>query len=125
MAAPQLAFHIARLQIAFYDALRDQEIRDRYGIRYYTQEHEMSVQIDGLTDMVKYAKSAISQASEAASRVQGSATRLAGRVNQVNDLVSQIDKAEAELGAAIGEMTNGGPPLNDPLPPVAFVPGAQ
>jgi hypothetical protein len=85
-----------------------------------SEEYRMSVQIDGLTDMVKYAKSAISQASEAASRIQVSASRVAGRVSQVNEMVAQLDKAEAELGAALGEMTNGGPPLVD-LPTVDFV----
>jgi hypothetical protein len=98
-------FAVQRLAIAFYDL---------------NEEFKMSVQIDGLTDMVKYAKSAISQASEAASRLQVSASRVAARVSDVNTMVAQLDKAEAELGAVLGEMTNGGPPLND-LPAVDFV----
>lgn len=71
----------------------------------------MSVQIDGLTDMVKFATSAIAQASEAASRVQVSASRVIDKVSLVNEMVTQLDKADAALGAALGGITNGGPPL--------------
>src|ERR1700738_1087143 len=104
-----LQWFAARLSIAVYDTNREHRLK-------------MSVQIDGLTDMVKFVQSVASQASEAAARLQVSGSRVDDKLSMVNELVAQVDKADAALGAALGVMTNGGPPLNDPLPPVEFVP---
>jgi hypothetical protein len=77
------------------------------------KRYRMSVQVRGLAETVRNAKTAIAKASTAAERMQASAGRVVTRVAQVEDMIVQLDAAEAELGAALGQMTNGAPPLDD------------
>jgi ABC-type transporter Mla subunit MlaD len=76
----------------------------------------MSVEVKGLADIVRQAKEAISLASSAGPKLRDSAQRVADKVTQVNDMIKQLDAADADLGAAIGAMSNGGPPLADTAP---------
>lgn len=73
----------------------------------------MSVQVRGLAETVRNAKAAIALASTASERMTVSAGRVVERVAQVESMIKELDSAEAELGAALGQMSNGGPPLDD------------
>lgn len=87
-----------RLRIAVYDTNR---------------EYRMSVEVKGLAETVRRAKEAIGKASTAAVRMESSANRVSDRVAQVENMIKQLDAAEADLGAAVGALSNGGPPLDD------------
>jgi hypothetical protein len=93
-----LDWFAARLMIAVYDT---------------NKEYRMSVQVQALTEVVRQAKLAIATASTAAVRMSNSAARVVDRVAQVEGMIKELDSAEAELGAALGQMSNGGPPLDD------------
>lgn len=71
----------------------------------------MSVEVKGLAEIVRQAKDAIRTASDAAASMRSSATDLAATVGQVLDMQKQLDAANADLKAAVGAMSNGGPPL--------------
>ena len=103
-----LDWFAARLMIAVYDINR---------------EHRMSVEVKGLADVVRRAKQAINAASDAAGRMQTSAERVTARVSQVEDMVKQLDAAEADLAAAVGQLSNGGPPLDDTRSSAAVLQG--
>src|SRR6267142_282420 len=75
------------------------------------KEHRMSVQVKGLADIVRQAKSAIDTARAAAVRLNDSAQRVVNTIGQVDDMTRQLDAANADLTAAVGAMSNGGPPL--------------
>lgn len=77
----------------------------------------MSVEVKGLAEIVRQAKEAITLASSAGPKLRDSAQRVADKVSQVNDMIKQLDAADADLGAAIGAMSNGGPPLTDTVAP--------
>ena len=70
----------------------------------------MSVEVKGLADTVRQARAAITQASTAAARMQDSAQRVHAGVAQVEDMISQLNTAEADLAAAVGQLSNGGRP---------------
>lgn len=83
-------------------------------------EDDMSVgHVTGLADIVKATKAALAQASSAALEMQTTAASVTDKVNQVVALNAELKAADAELGAAIGTMTNGAPP--GPLPDTAPV----
>ncbi|WP_454627749.1 hypothetical protein [Bradyrhizobium cenepequi] len=76
-------------------------------------EYQMSVQVKGLADIVRDAKRAIDTAGDAATRLRASANAVVATIGQVDDMTRQLDAANADLTAAVGAMTNGGPPLDD------------
>lgn len=76
-------------------------------------EYRMSVQVKGLADIVRQAKTAIDTAGNAAVRLQSSAQAVVNTIGQVDDMTRQLDAANADLQAAVGAMSNGGPPLED------------
>jgi hypothetical protein len=96
-----LDWFAARLLIVVYDLNR---------------EYRMSVEVKGLAETVRKAKAAISKASTVSSRMQVSAERLTETLAQVEDMTSQLDTAQAELQGAVGQLSNGGPPLDEPEP---------
>ncbi|RZN09657.1 hypothetical protein CWO91_16650 [Bradyrhizobium genosp. SA-3] len=78
------------------------------------REYQMSVEVKGLADIVRQAKDAIRTASDAAAGMRASANELTSTVGQVLDMQRQLDAANADLKAAVGAMSNGGPPLDAP-----------
>lgn len=78
------------------------------------REYRMSVEVKGLADIVRQAKEAIRVASDAADGMRQSASDLTSTVAQVMDMKRQLDTANADLRAAVGAMSNGGPPLEQP-----------
>jgi hypothetical protein len=78
------------------------------------REYRMSVEVKGLADTVRRAKEAIRTASTAAERMNDSAQRVSATVAQVESMIVELDQANADLTAALGSMTNGGPPLDEP-----------
>jgi len=84
-----------------------------HGLARERQERLMSVEVKGLADIVRQAKEAVALASSAGPKLRDSAQRVVDKVSQVNDMIKQLDAADADLGAAIGAMSNGGPPLTD------------
>ena len=78
------------------------------------EREAMSVEVKGLADTIRNAKAAISKASDAAARLNGSAGRLTATLAQVEDMTTQLDTANADLQAAVGQLSNGGPPLDQP-----------
>lgn len=78
------------------------------------REYQMSVEVKGLADIVRQAKDAIRIASDAAAGMRASANELTGTVNQVLEMKDELDRANADLKAAVGAMSNGGPPLDQP-----------
>jgi hypothetical protein len=99
-----LHWFAARLSIAVYDTNRE------------WRRKRMSVEVKGLADIVREAKDAIRTASNAASGMRASAKELTSTVAQVVDMQRQLDSANADLKAAVGAMSNGGPggPLDGP-----------
>lgn len=77
------------------------------------QERHMAAEVKGLAETIRQAKQAISKASNVAARVNASATELVQNMAAVDDMTQQLDAANAELKAALGTITNGGPPLDD------------
>lgn len=75
------------------------------------KEYRMSLQVKGLADIVRQAKSAIDTAGVAAVRLRSSAEAVVNTIGQVDDMTRQLDAANADLTAAVGAMSNGGPPL--------------
>jgi predicted ribosome quality control (RQC) complex YloA/Tae2 family protein len=88
----------ARLAIAVYDTNREMKFME---------------EIKGLAATVKRAKNAIRSASDSSKRLEHSANALASNLGQVEGLTRELDGANAELQAAIGLLSNGGPPLDD------------
>lgn len=84
------------------------------------EDHEMSVQhVKGLADIVRQTKAALAEATGAAGEMQTAAQSVAGKVAMVRDMTNELKAADAELGAAIGTLTNGDPnpgPLPDTAP---------
>jgi hypothetical protein len=83
-------------------------------------ERRMSVVVTGLADTVRQAKAAIGAAGASATRLKSSALAVVATIGVVDDMTRQLDTANADLQAAVGEMTNGGPPLvttDEPAPP--------
>lgn len=78
------------------------------------RDRRMSVEVKGLADVVRSVKQAISVASNAAADMQKTAQSVVSKINQVNSLHQELVAADADLAAAIGEMSNGGPPLAAP-----------
>ncbi|MCK1742204.1 hypothetical protein IVA80_15370 [Bradyrhizobium sp. 139] len=78
------------------------------------RRRKMSVEVKGLAEIVRQAKDAIRTASDAAAGMRASATELSSTVGQVLDMKRQLDTANADLKAAVGAMSNGGPPLDEP-----------
>lgn len=76
----------------------------------------MSVEVKGLAETIRNAKKAIANASDVSARMQASAQRLTGTLAQVEEMTQQLDSAHAELQAAVGQLSNGGPPLDEPAP---------
>lgn len=74
-------------------------------------ERRMSVQVTGLADTVRRAKAAIDAAGGAAVRLESSANAVVNTIGAVDNMTKQLDAANADLQAAVGVMTNGGPPL--------------
>lgn len=95
-----LDWFAARLSIAVYDTNRE-------------YRRKMAAEVKGLAETVRQAKQAIARASSVAQRVNNSAASLAGTMQQVEEMTKQLDSANAELTAALGTITNGGPPLGD------------
>ena len=93
----------ARLMVAMYDV----NVESR-------RESGMSVEVKGLAATIRDAKKAIANASDASARMQASAQRLTSTLAQVEEMTSQLDAAHAELQAAVGQLSNGGPPLEEP-----------
>jgi cbb3-type cytochrome oxidase cytochrome c subunit len=91
----------ARLSIAVHDTNNEQRKR----------EHQMSLEVKGLADTIRQAKTAISKASDAAARMNASAGRLTTTLAQVEDMTNQLDSANADLQGAVATLSNGGPPL--------------
>ena len=114
----------ARLLPAIYDI--NQQIRyDRNTKRLSLlleelEDHEMSVQhVKGLADIVRQTKAALAEATGAAGEMQTAAASVASKVSMVRDMTNELKAADAELGAAIGTLTNGDPnpgPLPDTVP---------
>lgn len=75
------------------------------------RDERMSVEVKGLADVVRQVKSAISVATTAAAAMQTTANSVVDKINQVNELHTELKQADADLGAAIGLMSNGAPPL--------------
>jgi hypothetical protein len=78
------------------------------------RRRNMSVEVKGLADIVRAAKDAIRVASDAADGMRASAAELASTVAQVMGMKQELDTANADLKAAVGQMSNGGPPLDQP-----------
>jgi len=86
----------------------------------------MTVEVKGLADIVRQAKTMIRTASEEAVKLQAAAEDLQATVAQVAVARRELDTANAELRAAVGEISNGGPPLEagkasepaEPVPPL-------
>jgi hypothetical protein len=73
----------------------------------------MSVQnIKGLAEIVRQTRASLAAASLAAGDMQISALSVTNKINQINELTNELKAADAELGAAIGQLSNGGPPLD-------------
>jgi hypothetical protein len=108
----------ARLLPDLYDINQ----RDKYdrNTRRLTALHNelkdcMSVQnIKGLAEIVRQTRASLAAASLAAGDMQTSAASVTNKINQINDLTNELKAADAELGAAIGQLSNGGP--SGPLP---------
>lgn len=92
----------------------------------------MSVQnIKGLADIVRQTKASLAEAANAAGDMQATAASVTSKVSQIKDMTDELRAADAELGAAIGLMSNGAPPLETttisdaptptPLPPAPTV----
>lgn len=84
----------ARLAIAVYDT------RVQFG---------MAIQVKSLADTVRVARKAIEKAGDVSGRLKASAENMADVFGRVEDMTTQLDVATAELQAALGEQTNGGP----------------
>ena len=79
----------------------------------------MSVQhVKGLAEIVRQTRAALAEATGAAGEMQVAAQSVASKVSMVKDMTSELKAADAELGAAIGQLSNGGPagPLPDTMP---------
>ncbi len=73
----------------------------------------MSVQhITGLAEIVRQTKASLAEAAFAAGEMQASAASVTSKVSQIKDMTAELKAADAELGAAIGTMSNGGPALS-------------
>jgi uncharacterized phage infection (PIP) family protein YhgE len=83
-------------------------------VRRREREAAMSVEVKGLAAVVKQAKDAVRTASDHAARMQASAQRLTQTLSQVEDMTNELESANNELQAAVGQMSNGGPPLDQP-----------
>lgn len=76
-------------------------------------EIEMSVVVKGLADAVRKAKAGIDRAGATSTALGASAANLDSVVTQVEGMKNELDATAAELQAALGTTTNGGPPLDD------------
>lgn len=95
-----------RLMLAVYDINRDGKQR-------------MSVEVKGLADTVRKAREGIAAASAKAAKLAASADALGQNLAAVDSVTQQLDAANAELQAAVGQLSNGGPTLDAPTVPVA------
>lgn len=77
------------------------------------QELDMSVVVKGLADAVRRAKAGIDRAGATSTALGASAANLDSVVTQVEGMKNELDATAAELQAALGATTNGGPPLDD------------
>jgi hypothetical protein len=73
----------------------------------------MSVVVKGLADAVRKAKAGIDRAGATSTALGASAANLDSVVTQVEGMKNEDDATAAELQAALGTTTNGGPPLDD------------
>ena len=71
----------------------------------------MAIEVKGLADTVRAAKEMVRKASDEAAKMADSAERLKETIAQVTQVRQELDDAQAELQAALGAMTNGGPSL--------------
>lgn len=77
------------------------------------QELDMSVVVKGLADAVRRAKAGIDRAGGTSAALGASADNLTKVVDQVDGMRVELDATAAELQAALGGVSNGGPPLDD------------
>lgn len=96
---------------SWHDALAIYAVNVLAAVNDVNEEHRMSVQVTGLADTVRRAKAAIDAAGGAAARLESSANAVVNTIGAVDDMTKQLDAANADLQAAVGVMTNGGPPL--------------
>ncbi len=61
------------------------------------------------------AKAAVHTAADRAERLRASADNLTQVLDQVDGMAREIDAAAAELQAEVGGLSNGGPPLDEPV----------
>jgi uncharacterized phage infection (PIP) family protein YhgE len=71
----------------------------------------MSIEVKGLADTVRLAKEAMRKAADSAMQLEFSAGQLTKTLAQVSGLTGELDAANADLQAAVGQLSNGGPPL--------------
>lgn len=72
----------------------------------------MSAQsISGLADVIKQARTALAGVPAVAEDIKATTSSVLAKVKKVQDLTGELKAADAELDAAIGQLSNGGPPL--------------
>lgn len=76
------------------------------------EERRMAAEVRNLSEIVRQAKQAIGKAGVVADRVNSSANGLLQTMQRVEIMTKELDSANAELTAALGTITNGGPPLD-------------
>lgn len=78
------------------------------------REYQMAVEVKGLAETVRRAKSALGSASLAAGKLEDASVSVYKRVKQVEAMTSELVAAEQELGNVVDALSNGGPPLEEP-----------
>lgn len=115
------AVELSRAVNALRDEIRDREIQDRYGVRYYTRE-DLMTPISRLKD--KLAKAA-GVAQRATTAIEAEADALIAEEDTIKAKTTDafaphraiLAEASSELQTikdALNLMSNGGPPLDEP-----------
>lgn len=73
----------------------------------------MAIEVVRLADVILQVKELVRQVSDEACLLVESVERLQDTMQQVTQMRNDLDNAEADLHAALGQMTNSGPPLDD------------
>lgn len=88
------------------------DLRLTLAVHDINQEHRMSSShITGLADIVRQTRSVLADLPAVADEMKSTATEVMANVEVVKSLTGELKSANTELKAAIGQLGNGGPPL--------------
>lgn len=83
----------------------------------------MSAQsISGLADVIKEARLALAGVPAVADELKATASSVLAKVKRVQDLTAELKDADIQLDAAIGQLSNGAPPLESSAPSAPPIP---